>query len=315
MKISNEARVGIIGIVTIAVLIWGINYLKGRNIFNSNYTLYTFYQESGGLEISSPVLINGVKVGYIEDIQLRTNDLPAIKVVLKIEQQYTFGEGSRAELISSDLLGTKAIKIAASGRQERMQDRDTITGLVEPDLISSLQTALFPILENAELLISSLDSLSRQMESIISQDGLSQIIENLADLTYSLKSSLATGGSLDESFKNLEAFTGVLNEEKDEMASMIENLNSVSESLSRAGLDSLSIEMTSVFSQLNLVMEQINSGEGSAGKILYSDSLYRSITVLVDDMDSLVRDLKENPKDYVQISVFEKKEKEKKEKK
>ncbi len=240
MKISNEVRVGIIGIVTVAVLIWGINYLKGRNIFNTAYTLYTFYQESGGLEISSPVLIKGIKVGYIEDIQLRTRELPAIKVILKIEQKYTFGEGSQAELISSDLLGTKAIKIVPSGKQAMMQDRDTIPGVVEPDLMSSLQSALFPILENARVLTSSLDSLSRQVESVFSQEALTQIIENIADLTYSLKSSLASGGSLSESFKNLESFTGVLNEEKDEMGSLIENLNSVSESLNRAGLDSLS---------------------------------------------------------------------------
>ncbi len=309
MKISNELRVAIIGIVTIAVLIWGINYLKGRNIFSTNYTLYTFYPESGGLETSSPVLINGMKIGYIEDLQLRTNELPPIRVVLKIENQYTIGEGSVAELISADLLGTKAIRIVTSGKQALMQDQDTIAGLVEPDLISSLQTALFPILDKANILATSLDSLSRQMENILSQDALSQIIDNLADLTYSLKSSLGTGGSLNESFRNLESFTGILDEEKDEMASLIGNLNSISESLNRAGLDSLSAEMTSTFTQLNMVMEQVNSGKGTAGKLLYSDSLYNSINVLVDDLDSLVTDLKENPKDYVQISVFEKKKK------
>ena len=117
MKISNEARVGIIGIVTIAVLIWGINYLKGRNILSSTYTLYTFFPESGGLESSSPVMINGIKVGYIEDLHLRTNESPAIKVILNIEKQYTIGAGSLAELVSADLLGTKAISISTSDGQ------------------------------------------------------------------------------------------------------------------------------------------------------------------------------------------------------
>jgi phospholipid/cholesterol/gamma-HCH transport system substrate-binding protein len=309
MKISNEARVGIIGIVTIAVLIWGINYLKGRNIFSTDYTLYAFYPEADGLEGSSPVLINGVKVGYIEDIQLRTNESPPIRIVLKIDNQYTFGEGSLAKLISTGLMGGKGIRIVASGKQVLMLDQDTIQGLVEPDLISSLQTALFPILEKTNTLATSLDSLSHQMGILLSQDGLSQIIENLADLSYSLKSSLATGGSLNESFRNLESFTGILEEEKDEMASLIKNLNSISASLYRAGLDSLSMEMSSTFSQLNILMEQVNSGKGSAGKLLYSDSLYNNISVLVVDLDSLVKDLKENPKDYVQVSVFGKSKK------
>ena len=309
MKISNEARVGIIGIITIAVLIWGINYLKGRNIFSSTYTLYTFFSESGGLESSSPVLINGIKVGYIDDLQLRTKESPAIKAVLSIEKQYTMGEGSHAEIVSADLMGSKIINIVPSVNQLLLQDQDTIDGWLEPDLISSLQSALFPILEKTNTLAISLDSLSRQMNNVLSQDALSQIIENLAELTYSLKESLASGGSLNESLRNLESFTGVLEEEKDEMASLIRNLNSMSESLNRAGLDSLSVEMTSVFSQLDTLIGQINSGEGSAGKLIYSDSLYQSINVLVTNLDSLVRDLKENPKDYVQVSVFGKSKK------
>ena len=309
MKISNEAKVGIIGIVTIAVLIWGINYLKGRNIFSSTYTLYTFFSESGGLGSSSPVLINGIKVGYIDDLQLRTKESPAIKAVLSIEKKYMLGEGSRAELVSADLMGSKVIRIVPSGNQLLLQDQDTIDGWLEPDMISSLQTALFPILEKTNTLAISLDSLSRQMNKVFSQDALSQIIENLADLTYSLKKSLASGGSLNESLRNLESFTAVLEDEKDEMASLITNLNSVSESLNRAGLDSLSAEMTSVFSQLDILIGQVNSGQGSAGKLVYSDSLYQNVNVLVADLDSLVRDLKENPNDYVQVSVFGKSKK------
>ena len=309
MKISNEAKVGIIGIVTIAVLIWGVNYLKGRNIFSSTYTLYTFFSESGGLGSSSPVLINGVKVGYINDLQLRTKESPAIKAVLSIEKKYALGVGSRAELVSADLMGSKIIRIVPSGNQLLLQDQDTIDGWLEPDMISSLQSALFPILEKINTLATSLDSLSMQMNKVLSQDALSQIIENLTDLTYSLKKSLASGGSLNESLRNLESFTAVLEEEKDEMASLITNLNSVSESLNRAGLDSLSAEITSVFSQLDILIGQVNSGQGSAGKLVYSDSLYQSVNVLVADLDSLVRDLKENPNDYVQVSVFGKSKK------
>ena len=309
MKISNEARVGIIGIVTIAVLIWGINYLKGRNIFSSTYTLYTFFSQSGGLEKSSPVLINGIKVGYIDDLQLRTRESPPVKAALSIEKQYKVGNGSFAELVTKDLLGSKVIRIVPSGELPPLGDRDTIPGLVEPDMISKLESELYPIFDKISILATALDSLAIQMNSILSQEALSQIIENLADLTYSLKGSLASGGSLDESFRHLEAFTMVLEEEKDEMASLITNLNSISESLKQAGLDSLSAQMTSAFSQVDLLMKQINTGEGSAGKLLYSDTLYENLNVLIADLDSLVRDLKENPKDYVQVSVFGKSKK------
>ena len=190
-----------------------------------------------------------------------------------------------------------------------MSEGDTIAGSIKMDMISGLQTALLPILEKVDVLVISLDSLSGQMNHILSQEALSQIIENLSDLTYSLKSSMARGGSLHASFRNLESITGSLEKEKDEIASMIRNLNSVSENLEQAGLDSLSAEMRTVFAQINTLMDQINSGEGSAGKLFYTDSLYQSVHVLITDLDSLVTDLKENPKDYVQISVFGKSKK------
>jgi len=304
MKISNEAKVGIIGIASIAVLIWGLNYLKGRNIFNSTYNLYAFYQESGGIESSSPVLINGVKIGYVEEVVLRTNEAPSIKLILNIEKQYRIGEGSVAELISADLLGTKAIRIVTSGNQIEMQDHDTLQGRIEPDIISSLQERIFPILEKTEQLAQSLDTLSRQMERLFSQDALSQSLDNIAGLTSSLKASFSTGGSLDNSFRNLESFTTVLEEEKEEMASMVRNLNLISESLARAGIDTLSSGMTSVLLQFDQMLEQINTGNSSAGKLIYSDTLHENFVILVNDLDSLVRDLKENPGDYVQISLF-----------
>lgn len=309
MKISNEAKVGIIGIATIAVLIWGLNFLKGRNIFNTTYTLYTFYTESSGLESSSPVLMNGVKIGYVEEVILRMNETPSIKVILNIERQYTLDEASVSELISTDILGSKAIRIAASGSKAVLHDHDTIPGVVVPDMITRLQSHLFPILEKTDRLAQSLDTLSLQMEQLFSQDALSQSLENIAGLTSSLNSSLASGGSLYESFKNLEIFTAVLEEEKEEMASLLRNLNSISETLNRAGIDTLSAGMTSALLQFDELMEQLNSGEGSAGKLFYSDTLHENFITLIQDLDKLVTDLKENPEDYVQISLFGKSKK------
>lgn len=309
MKISKEARIGIIGIVTIAVLFWGINYLKGRSVFNSNYTLYSFFSESGGLESSSPVIINGVKVGYIDEIELRVEKSPPVKARLIIENKYKLGQGSFAELISADLLGTKVIQIVSSENQTKLSDQDTIPGIYKEDMMSSVQSALYPVLEKIESLAVSLDSLSGQMNALFSEETLSQVLVNLEGLTGSLKNSLAYGGSLHNSLKSFESFTAMLEEEKEKMASIIRNLDTLSQSMNQVGLDSLSSEMTNSFAQLNTLLEQLNSGEGTAGKLLYSDSLYYSVNGLVNDLDSLVRDLKENPGDYVQVSVFGKKKK------
>jgi phospholipid/cholesterol/gamma-HCH transport system substrate-binding protein len=312
MKISIEVKVGIIGIATIVVLIWGINYLKGRNILSSTYEIYTHFSESGGLESSAPVLLNGVKIGYVDQIILHTDQVPAIRLALHIEKEYPIPEGSRAELFSADLLGTKAIRIIPSSQGVRnMADQDTIMGTISPDLIASLQNSLFPILDQVSRLAGTLDTLSRKLSDIAGSDALGDLLKNLAATSGSLKAALSPGGSLDQSFSNLESFTGVLQSQEEEVASMIRNLNSISEAVDSAGLDQLGDELYQASHQFNTLLEQVNSGNGNAGKLFYSDSLYVNLELLIADLDQLVRDLNDHPEDYVQISVFGKSKKKK----
>lgn len=314
MKISSEAKVGLIGIVTIAVLIWGINYLKGRNILKGNYTLYTYCEGSGGLEDSAPVLLNGIKIGFVDQISLRINESPPVKMALQIEREYPISKESYAEIFSRDLLGSKAIRIIPSGNSQVYNHLDTITSATSPDLISSLQSRLFPVFEQLGMLAGSLDTLSRSLDTLISQDALSESLDHIAQITGSLEATLDPGGSLNQSFSNLESFTGMLKEQQDEMASLIGSLNGVATDLDSAGLDRLAAEFHEVASQFHILLDQVNSGEGSAGKFFYSDSLHENLNTLVFDLDRLVRDLNENPEDYVQISVFGKSNKEKSQK-
>jgi phospholipid/cholesterol/gamma-HCH transport system substrate-binding protein len=311
MKISIEAKVGIIGLVTIAVLIWGINYLKGRNILSSTYTLYAFYPESGGLETSAPVMLNGVKIGYVDDIELRTGEAPPIKLALHIEKEYLLDRGAVAELYSADFMGTKAVRIVPSEGHQFMDDQDTISALRVPDLVTSLQSRIVPLLDLIGHLAGSLDSLSRQLGALAGSDAIGETLDHLASVTGLLHSSLLEGGDLDRSFGNLESLTSTLAEQGGHVSSLIVHLQSISEKLDSAGLDRLAGELIHLSGQFNSLLEQVNSGEGNAGKLFYSDSLYRNLELLVADLDHLVRDLNENPKDYVQISLFGRSEKKK----
>jgi phospholipid/cholesterol/gamma-HCH transport system substrate-binding protein len=311
MRFSIEAKVGIIGLVTIAVLIWGINYLKGKNILSSTYTLYAFYPESGGLETSAPVMLNGVKIGYVDEIELRTGEVPPIKLILNIEKEYRLATGSVAELYSADLMGTRAIRIIPSGGQHYMGDQDTVTASLVPDLITNLQSRFFPLLELIGHLAESLDTLSQQLGTLVGSDAIGATLDHLAFVTGKLRTALLEGGDLDLSFGNLESFTTTLAEQGSRVSSLIGHLNSISEKLDSAGLDRLAVELVQVSGQLNTLLEQVNSGEGNAGKLFYSDTLYRKLELLIADLDHLVRDLNENPEDYVQISLFGRSEKKK----
>jgi phospholipid/cholesterol/gamma-HCH transport system substrate-binding protein len=304
MKISIEAKVGLIGIATLLVLIWGINYLKGRNILKSSYTLYAFYQDSGGLETSAPVLMKGIKIGYVESIHLEPEALQPVEISLHIEKAYPLRVGSRAVLFSADLLGSKAIRIDASRNEAYLSDQDTLVSILEPDLFSSIGEQALPVVEQIGQLASSLDSLAESMNDLLDSGAANEVLVHVSDMAGSLSSSLEPGGSLHASFENLESFSSMLAEQEDEIASMTSNLNAVSEALDGAEIDQLSRELTATTREFRSLMEQINSGKGSAGKLIYSDTLYYHLENLVSDLDSLVLDLNENPGKYVHFSLF-----------
>lgn len=315
MKLSNEAKVGLIGIVTISVLIWGINYLKGRNILSSTYTLHAFYMDSGGLESSSPILLNGVKIGYVDEIRLRPQEKSPIELLLSIEKNYPLPKGARAVQASTDLLGTKAIKIELQSTWEEQKkpgyytEDDTILSAIEPDMISSFREELIPVANKISDLALSMDHLVQQMDTLLISQTTVDILKNLSEVSKSLSLTMKPGGTLNQSLGHLESFSSMLEGQEDNLTSLITHLNSLSMSLDSAGIDKLSFELRSVAEQFNLLFQQINSGEGTTGKLIYSDSLYRNLDVLISDLDTLIKDLNENPGDYVHISVFGKSKK------
>jgi phospholipid/cholesterol/gamma-HCH transport system substrate-binding protein len=309
MKISIEAKVGLIGIATLVVLIWGINYLKGRNILKSTYTLYAHYQDSGGLETSAPVLMHGIKIGYVESIDLEPEEMRPVEITLHIEKDFPLRLGSSAILYSADLMGSKAIRILSSREEGFLSDQDTILSALEPDLFSSIGEQAVPVLHQIGQLAASLDTLAASMDLLLSSDAAHESLEHISDITGSLKAYTEPGGSLHESFIHLESFSSMLADQEDEIASMTSHLNSVSEALDSAGIDKLTQELVATTGEFKVLLEQLNSGEGTVGKLIYSDTLYQHLEHLVSDLDSLVLDLNENPKKYVHFSLFGKSQK------
>lgn len=304
MKISSEVKVGLIGISTLLVLIWGINYLKGRNILNSTYTLHAFYSQSGGLEKSSPVLMNGIKIGYIDDIELLPGRSLPVHVVLHIEKKYPLVSGSTAVLFSEDLLGTKAIRMEPSDERGLMQHQDTIITSTEADMLSSITGQVAPLAEQIGSLAESLEGVVLKLDTLLGSDAPALLIEDLTGISGALSASLNPGGALHESFRNLESFTSMMESQEEEIASLTGHLNSISESLDSAGIDQIAEELKTASGAFSKLMEQVASGNGSLGKLIYSDTLYAHLQNLVTDLDSLIVDLNENPGDYVHFSLF-----------
>jgi phospholipid/cholesterol/gamma-HCH transport system substrate-binding protein len=161
-----------------------------------------------------------------------------------------------------------------------------------------------PVMEQIGDLSESLDSVVLKLDKLLDSEAPGETLQDLSEISAALSASLNPGGALHESFNNLESFTSMLKSQEEELKSMTGHLNSISEAVDSAGIDRLADELMAASGAFTQLMEQLNSGEGSMGKLVYSDTLYAQLQNLVSNLDSLIIDLNENPKDYVHFSLF-----------
>src|SRR6056297_3001925 len=135
MRISSEVKIGITGVVTVVVIIWGINFLKGRNVFSNNYSLIATYDQVDGLEPSAKVMMNGFKIGTVERIIFDTEAVVPFTLFMEIENEYRIRSNSVAEIYNADLLGSKAIKIIQSEEHRFLEEGDTLKSRLAGDIV------------------------------------------------------------------------------------------------------------------------------------------------------------------------------------
>jgi len=304
MKYSGEIKAGITGLITIVVIIWGINYLKGRNIFSGKYTLYARYTHVDGLEPSANVLLEGYKIGTVDEVFFDMDKEVPFTVSFEIEKKYRIRKGSTAEIFSADLLGTKAVRILEAERTGIVESGDTLKSMRSEDMLSGILNDVSPLLASLNRTVIRLDSTGAEINSILRDPRVDAMIDDLGSASGSLKKQLTPGGDLGKSLASLEEITGNLEKQNESVRTIITNLASLSDKLDDAGLDSLIRHLDVVSKDLALITTSVGKGEGTAGKLIFQDSLFNEITNLVTDLDSLVTDVKNNPKKYINVSLI-----------
>ncbi len=312
MKFKSEAKIGIIVIVTIALVIWGINYLKGKNILTRNDVYYTVFPNVSGLEKTAAIYINGYKIGLINDIHFEKGDLKEIIVSFAVHHDFDIPKGSVAELYSSSIVGSKAIRILPSNSDSYYSYGDTLPSRIAPDMISNLQNQIAPLTTRAESAIASADSLLSSLNQILDEQrkhDLRTSLDNLSQVSSSLKSQLGANGDLSQTLAELKKFSQTLGNNRERLDSIFANLESLSDSLGKANVRETLAHIDQTFAQSSLLLEKINQGEGTLGMLATNDSLYHSLTSSTESLDLLLNDLRAHPKRYVHFSIFGKKDK------
>lgn len=303
MKISKEVRVGVVAILSIALLVWGYNFLKGTNLLFKSKTVYTVYPSVAGLAKSSPILINGFQVGVVESIYFHPDQSGKVVVELLItENNFLIPNNSVASLISMDFLGSKAIALKVGDGATELQTGDTLIADLEKSMFDDVSEQILPIKEKAENLITSMDSTMKDLQIVIKDVDEVFSERNKRKLTDILTNLNTTILTYNEVAKTLDATAKSLKP-------TLKNLKTFSDSLAELDMKQTLEKAQATFQNMSDIMTKINEGEGTLGQLVNNDSLYLNLENVSKDMDKLLIDMKEHPKRYVHFSIFGRKEK------
>jgi phospholipid/cholesterol/gamma-HCH transport system substrate-binding protein len=311
MKISNEVKVGAVALVTIVVFIWLFNFLKGKNLFKNTANYYAVYDNVGGLAESSPVEINGYKVGVVQSIDFLDATSGRLLVVFSVSKDFKLPVNTVAEILPVSLIaGMKAQFIYGDGAGF-YSDGDTIPGILSESLLTTLDDVIEPIKVKVLAMVTVLDSVINSINDVIDpefKENLSGTMAHLNNTTGSLDRIL---GSKEEELKktldNITRFSDMLSSNTPKLNNTFSNLESITDTLAAADLYNSISNLKASLEKASTLIENLNDGKGSAGQILTNDSLYTNLNNSLGSLNLLLEDVKTNPKRYVHFSLFGKK--------
>ena len=303
MKLSNEIKTAILVLSGILMFIVGFSYLKSNNIFSSDRTFFAIYDDIEGVSVGTPVTVSGFNVGSIQDISFYQNTMD-ILVKFRVEKKVKFSKNSVAQIYETGLIGGKALAILPNNGP-LAQSGDTLSSSVAPGLTELVNDKLSPLQEKIESTFVSADSLLKNINNVLDVNSQNQIKESfsqLSDLAINLK----------ESAENLNSIINSNEIKINDIVSNVDNFSSNFSSLSNSFSDVELIigNLTKTSNNLNSIIDEISSGDGTFNQLIYDDSMIKSLNEASNNLNLLMEDLRLNPKRYVHFSLFGKKNKE-----
>lgn len=320
LKVSNEIKVGALTIISIVLLVLGFYYLKGKSLFKTGTYIYAVFHEVNGLAQSDAVIVNGLRIGAVYNIQESNKNIDKILVTINLEKKINIPSNSIAT-IESNPLGSSIITIKKGDSKTYIKAEDTLqTSASTGGLLSAFSEKLDPIAKQAQIALSSIDSLVKNANSIINtgtKNDFREAIANIRSMSGNLVASTATLNSvltsqhnnLNQIVQNLSAFAQNLANNNSKISNTLSNVEKTSAEFAKISVQKTIQQLNSVITQLDNIVTKINRGDGSLGQLVNDKKLYTNLTATMYSLNTLLDDLRLHPKRYVQFSVFGKKDK------
>ncbi len=294
MKFTKEIKIALVSILGIVVLFFGLQFLKGLSIFSNDNSFYVAFSDATGLSESSPVYANGYRVGVVKSLDYNFDPQGKIIAVIGLNKQMRVPRGSRAEL-ASDLLGNIKINLVLSDDPLHMLAvGDTISGEAEVGMMSKLG-AMMPAVES---MLPKLDSIMTSLNKLLADPALQQTLRNVEGTTANLEATS----------RELRVMSASLNREVPTLLTktngVLDNTQTLTANLSAVDVAAMTAKVDQTLKNVQEMTDKLNSPDGTLGLLMRDKQLYRNLTSTAADADSLLIDLRENPKRYVHFSVF-----------
>lgn len=299
MKLTKEIKIALVAIVGILIMYFGINFLKGMNLFSTNNAYYMTFDDIQGLGASTPIYADGYKVGIVDGLEYDYKENGPIKVKVDINKDLRIPQGSKAEIVK-DLMGNLQVNLLlANNPRERVEPGGIIPGAVNGGMMDKAAN-LIPVVEK---MLPKLDSILTSVNALLADPALAASLHNVETITSNLTVST----------RELNTLMAGLNKQ---VPGMIGKANGVLDNTNRLTANLASLDVQGTLNKVNQTLEsahqfteKLNSNQGSLGLLMNDTKLYDNLTSTMSHADSLVIDLKAHPKRYVHFSVFGRKDK------
>lgn len=310
------AKTGILFVVILGITIWGVNFIKSNDLLSSKTKLHGIYKDVSGLTIGNLVYVNGTKIGKVVHVDFINGKLNNLDVEFHIRNDIKIPKGSKAKIMSVDLLGTKGIEIVLNKKTKAYyKSNDTLPTLVEASLSEEVNKQIIPLKIKTENMVGTLDSLLVAFRAVFNPKTRTNIKQSFAHIQKTLKNLENSSVLLDKIMvsgkdrvavilKNAESITQNLENNNENIEKILRNFGDISDTLAAANLVGIIDNADKTLAKFNSIMAKIDNGEGSIGLLLKDESLYNKLDKTADDLDKLFIDIKENPKRYVRFSAF-----------
>lgn len=296
-KHSKEFTIGLSVIVALVVMYFGIEYLKGNNVIKPANYYYTTYNNVTGLAQSAPVTINGFKVGLVREMTYDYENPGYINVEMSLEKGLQLPKDTKAAL-KTDMLGTSSIELILGSSAEYIEIGGKISGIQTESLMSGITEDILPSVSN---IMPKIDSLITSLNTLASDPALKQTIGNLESTMANLE---ATSEKLN---KVMGKIPGIADDASATMTNVKEistNLNTFTAQLKDMPIDSTMMNIQQTSESLKDLLARLNSKDSSVGMLLNDGQLYHNLNNASASLDSLLRDVKKNPKRYISIKLL-----------